>query len=133
MKMQLKAGHETELCHMILGKFCQRSFTDVFANVDVALSDCCAQQRTYEKFFGLLAQRFCQINKEYVEPFQNIFVSTYSTVHRYEIDGLFILDVIMSLLFPPGLRLESCETLASFSPTSSLRIPSVGVSWSASI
>ena len=36
MKMQLKPGQETELCHMIL--------------------DCCTQQRTYEKFFGLLAQ-----------------------------------------------------------------------------
>ena len=36
MKMQMKPGQETELCHMIL--------------------DCCAQQRTYEKFFGLLAQ-----------------------------------------------------------------------------
>lgn len=36
MKMQLKPGQEIELCHMIL--------------------DCCAQQRTYEKFFGLLAQ-----------------------------------------------------------------------------
>ena len=32
--------------------------------------DCCAQQRTYEKFFGLMAQRFCQINKTYVMPFQ---------------------------------------------------------------
>lgn len=36
MKMQMKPGQEVELCHMIL--------------------DCCAQQRTYEKFFGLLAQ-----------------------------------------------------------------------------
>lgn len=36
MKMQMKPGQETELCHMIL--------------------DCCTQQRTYEKFFGLLAQ-----------------------------------------------------------------------------
>ena len=31
-------------------------------------------QRTYEKFFGLLAQRLCQLKREYVEPFQNIFV-----------------------------------------------------------
>ena len=36
MKLQLKPGQESEICHMIL--------------------DCCAQQRTYEKFFGLLAQ-----------------------------------------------------------------------------
>ena len=53
MKMQLKPGHESELCHMVV--------------------DCCAQQRTYEKFFGLLAQRFCQLNRAYVDPFMEIF------------------------------------------------------------
>ena len=35
LKMQLKPGQEIELCHMFL--------------------DCCAEMRTYEKFFGLLA------------------------------------------------------------------------------
>lgn len=35
MKMQLKPGQEMELCHMFV--------------------DCCAEMRTYEKFFGLLA------------------------------------------------------------------------------
>ena len=36
LKVQLKPGQESELCNMIL--------------------DCGAQQRTYEKFYGLLAQ-----------------------------------------------------------------------------
>lgn len=36
LKMEIKPGQEKELCHMFL--------------------DCCAEQRTYEKFFGLLAQ-----------------------------------------------------------------------------
>lgn len=36
MRMQLKPGQEMEMCHMIL--------------------DCCAEMRTYQKFFGLLAQ-----------------------------------------------------------------------------
>lgn len=36
LKLQLKPGQEVELCHMVL--------------------DCCAQERTYEKFYGLLAQ-----------------------------------------------------------------------------
>ncbi|KAH9417439.1 hypothetical protein DERP_007437 [Dermatophagoides pteronyssinus] len=46
--------------------------------------DCCAQQRTYIKFFGLLAQRFCQINNEFVEPFVEIFKNCYDTIHRFE-------------------------------------------------
>ena len=28
--------------------------------------DCCGQQRTFEKFFGLLAQRFCMIDRKYI-------------------------------------------------------------------
>lgn len=63
-KLNIKPGQESELCHMII--------------------DCCAQQRTYEKFFGLMGQRFCQVNKLYVEPFMKIFVDTYNTVHRLE-------------------------------------------------
>lgn len=41
--------------------------------------DCCAQQRTYEKFFGLLAGRFCALNQKYVTPFESIFKDTYET------------------------------------------------------
>ncbi|CAF4375103.1 unnamed protein product, partial [Adineta steineri] len=47
LKMNLRPGQEMELCQMIL--------------------DSCAQQRTYERFFGLLGQRFCLLKKEYVE------------------------------------------------------------------
>ncbi|WAR10269.1 CWC22-like protein, partial [Mya arenaria] len=53
LKMELRPGQEVELCYMIL--------------------DCCAQMRTYEKFYGLLAGRFCMIDKKYVTPFQAMF------------------------------------------------------------
>ncbi|KAG0433255.1 hypothetical protein HPB47_020106 [Ixodes persulcatus] len=68
LKLELKPGQLDELCHMVL--------------------DCCAQQRTYEKFFGLLAQRFCQLKKEYAEPFEQIFLSSYDTIHRFETNKL---------------------------------------------
>uniref|UniRef100_A0A1B0C9A9 MI domain-containing protein n=1 Tax=Lutzomyia longipalpis TaxID=7200 RepID=A0A1B0C9A9_LUTLO len=68
MKMELKPGQEMELCHMFL--------------------DCCAEQRTYEKFYGLLAQRFCMINKVYVAPFEEIFRDTYTTTHRLDTNRL---------------------------------------------
>jgi len=64
LKLNIKPGQEPELCHMII--------------------DCCAQQRTYEKFFGLMGQRFCQVTRTYQEPFSKIFLDTYSTVHRLE-------------------------------------------------
>lgn len=68
MKIQLKPGQEIELCHMSL--------------------DCCAEQRTYEKFYGLLAQRFCNINKIYIPPFEEIFKDTYQTTHRLDTNRL---------------------------------------------
>merc|ERR1711892_1482941 len=64
LKLNVKPGQESELCHMII--------------------DCCAQQRTYEKFFGLMGQRFCQVTRTYQEPFSQIFLDTYNTVHRLE-------------------------------------------------
>ncbi|KAH3752088.1 hypothetical protein DPMN_186698, partial [Dreissena polymorpha] len=68
MKMELKPGQEVELCYMIL--------------------DCCAQMRTYEKFFGLLAGRFCMLDRKYVEPFQAMFKEQYETIHRLETNKL---------------------------------------------
>lgn len=68
LKMELKPGEIIEMCYMIL--------------------DCCAQERTYEKFYGLLAQRFCQLNKVYMEPFMEIFRNSYETIHRLETNKL---------------------------------------------
>ena len=50
--------------------------------------DCCGQQRTYEKFYGLLAQRLCAVDRKYVTPFQAIFAEQYATVHRLETNKL---------------------------------------------
>lgn len=68
LKLEFLPEQTPELCHMVL--------------------DCCAQQRTYEKFYGLLGQRFCQISKIYVEPFQEIFCTSYDTIHRFETNKL---------------------------------------------
>ncbi|CAG2121770.1 unnamed protein product, partial [Medioppia subpectinata] len=68
LRLELKPGQIVELCHMIV--------------------DCAAQQRTYMKFYGLLAQRFCQLNSDYAEPFTTIFKSCYDTIHRFETNKL---------------------------------------------
>lgn len=64
LRMNIKENQRIELCQMIL--------------------DACAQQRTYERFFGLLGQRFCELKKEYVECFEEIFKQQYETCHRLE-------------------------------------------------
>lgn len=92
MKMQTKPGQEVELCHMFL--------------------DCCAERRTYEKFFGLLAQRFCQINKIYIEPLQKIFQDTYVTTHRLDTNKLRNVSKFFAhLLFTDAISWEVLDVI----------------------
>ncbi|CAD6999055.1 unnamed protein product [Ceratitis capitata] len=105
MKMQLKPGQEIELCHMFL--------------------DCCAEQRTYEKFYGLLAQRFCSINKIYIEPFEEIFKDTYQTTHRLDTNRLRNVSKFFAhLLFTDAIGWDvlECIKLNEDDTTSSSRI-----------
>lgn len=105
MKMQLKPGQEMELCHMFL--------------------DCCAEQRTYEKFYGLLAQRFCTINKIYVPPFEEIFKDTYATVHRLDTNRLRNVSKFFAhLLFTDAIGWDvlECIHLNEDDTTSSSRV-----------
>jgi pre-mRNA-splicing factor CWC22 len=45
MKLKLRTGQESEVATMII--------------------ECCAQERTYLRFYGLLAERFCLIDRAY--------------------------------------------------------------------
>lgn len=105
MKMELKPGQEIELCHMFL--------------------DCCAEQRTYEKFYGLLAQRFCNINKLYVGPFEEIFKDTYQTTHRLDTNRLRNVGKFFAhLMFTDAIGWDvlSCIRMNEEDTTSSSRI-----------
>eukprot|EP00731_Ephydatia_muelleri_P023620 Em0015g1203a len=68
LKMELKPGQETEVAHMLI--------------------ECCSQERSYQKFYGLLAQRFCLLNQMWVECFDKAFQEQYTTVHRLETNKL---------------------------------------------
>ena len=53
MKINIAPGQEKELCTMIL--------------------ECCSQERTYLKYYGLLASRFCFLNQAYQVAFDDMF------------------------------------------------------------
>ena len=72
----------------LIQKLCDDKSNTISNSFFLQVIDCCAQQRTYEKFFGLLAQRLSQLKREYIEPFQTIFVDSYNTCHRLEIGKL---------------------------------------------
>ena len=51
--------------------------------------ECCTQERTYLRFYGLLAQRFCLLNSElYAPKFYELFIKQYQIVHRLEVNKL---------------------------------------------
>lgn len=64
LKLSLPLGHEHELSNMIV--------------------ECCSQERTYLKFYGLLGERFCKLNMIWQECFERCFNEVYATIHRLE-------------------------------------------------
>lgn len=71
MRINLPAGREDELPSMII--------------------ECCSQERTYNKFFGLIGERFCKLNRLWRELFESMFAKYYDTIHRYETNRLRII------------------------------------------
>ncbi len=103
--MTLKPGQESELSHMII--------------------ECCNQERSYLKFYGLLAQRFCQVNPDYSEAFCQAFVEQYATCHRLETNKLrHMAKMFAHLLFTDAIPWTVLETvrLNETDTTSSSRI-----------
>ena len=68
MKVNLPAGQEPELPSMIV--------------------ECCSQERTYSKFYGLVGERFAKLNRLWTELFEQSFAKYYDTIHRYETNRL---------------------------------------------
>ncbi|PIC45933.1 hypothetical protein B9Z55_005790 [Caenorhabditis nigoni] len=68
LKMKIPDNLQNELCAMLV--------------------DCCAQQRTYERFYGMLIERFCRLRLEYQQCFEKLCQDTYATVHRIDITKL---------------------------------------------
>ena len=68
LKLNIREGQEMELCNMII--------------------ECCMQERTYLRFYGLLAQRFCVLNELYQLKFQECFYNQYLSIHRLDTNKL---------------------------------------------
>ncbi|MFS7991792.1 putative initiation factor eIF-4 gamma, MA3 [Helianthus anomalus] len=68
LQIKLEPGQEMELCTMLL--------------------ECASQEKTYRRYYGLLGQKFCMINRVYQENLEKCFVQQYSMVHRLETSKL---------------------------------------------
>ncbi|PHH85005.1 hypothetical protein CDD83_1046 [Cordyceps sp. RAO-2017] len=79
MKVNLPAGQEPELPSMIV--------------------ECCSQEKTYTKFFGLIGERFAKINRLWCDLFEQAFAKYYETIHRYENNKLRNIAMLFGHMF----------------------------------
>ncbi|KIW08753.1 uncharacterized protein PV09_00691 [Verruconis gallopava] len=78
MKINLPVGLEEELPSMII--------------------ECASQERTFEKFYGQIAERFCKLNRLWRELFERQFIKYYENIHRYETNRLRIIAQLFAHL-----------------------------------
>ena len=64
LKIKIPESQELELCTMLV--------------------ECCSQERTFLKFYGLIAERLCNLEEKWQLHFESAFGSLYSTIHRFE-------------------------------------------------
>jgi pre-mRNA-splicing factor CWC22 len=50
--------------------------------------ECCSQERTYSKFYGLIGERFAKLNQLWTGLFEEAFAKYYDAIHRYETNRL---------------------------------------------
>ena len=50
--------------------------------------ECCSQERSYSKFYGLIGDRFSKINRVWTDALEECFREYYDTIHRYETNRL---------------------------------------------
>ncbi|CEG35375.1 mif4g domain-containing protein ma3 domain-containing protein isoform 1 [Plasmopara halstedii] len=84
MKLNIRPGQEKEICLMLI--------------------ECCSQERTYLRYYGLLSERFCLIKREYQDAFDECFAEQYSLIHRLETNKLRnVAKLFAHLLFTDAL------------------------------
>lgn len=64
LKMSKKPGYESHLSSMVV--------------------ECGSQERSYEKYYGLIGERLCKVDRTWEDRFSEEFVKLYQTIHRYE-------------------------------------------------
>lgn len=67
-KMDIPEGKESELINMII--------------------ECCSQERTFLRYYGLVSGRFCLLHERWQDAFEEAFATQYNTIHRLETNKL---------------------------------------------
>lgn len=105
LRIQLQHGQQRELCNMVV--------------------ECCSQERAFGKFYGLIAERFCRLNRNWTEQFEACFGHYYETIHRYDANKLRNIAKLFGYLLANDAiawQVLGCIRLTEQDTTSSSRI-----------
>jgi pre-mRNA-splicing factor CWC22 len=95
------------------------------AEVPVMIIECCSQERTYVRYYGLLAARFCSLRREYRDAFADCFAKQYGVIHRLETNKLRNVAKLYAHVLSAGAlpwHVLSCVRLTEEDTTSASRI-----------
>lgn len=67
-KIDIPEGREEELINMLI--------------------ECCSQERTFLRYYGLISARFCLLDDRWKDAFMDAFSQQYNTIHRLETNKL---------------------------------------------
>ena len=67
-KIDIPEGREEELINMLI--------------------ECCSQERTFLRYYGLISSRFCLLDDRWRDAFMDAFAQQYNTIHRLETNKL---------------------------------------------
>ena len=74
-----------ECCHKLLKQNVQEGLEGEMVNMII---ECCVQERTYLKFYGLLSERLCLLKDVYKHNYEKQFDLQYIKLHRLETNKL---------------------------------------------
>ena len=74
-----------ECCHKLLKQNVKEGLEGEMVNMII---ECCVQERTYLKFYGLLSERLCLLKDVYKHNYEKQFDSQYMKLHRLETNKL---------------------------------------------
>lgn len=77
--MRKYPGRELDLCQVII--------------------ECCSQEKTFLRPYGLLGQRFCMMDEIYVSKFEELFATHYATIHQFKVRKILNMANFYSFLF----------------------------------
>ncbi|KAF2815877.1 MIF4G-domain-containing protein, partial [Mytilinidion resinicola] len=121
LTIKSSSGFE-ECCHKLMRVNLPGGLEDEMTSMII---ECASQERTYEKFYGHIGERFCKLNRMWTDLFESDFAKYYDTIHRFENNRLRIIAQFFAHLLASdalGWHVLSVIHLNEEDTTSSSRI-----------